>query len=154
MNWDAIGAVGEVLGAIAVLITLLLLLRQLRQNTDSLKIQSLNTIYGEWIAMTGELQTQPVLRSAFSKDANGVDLDDDELYVLVIYFVRMLNVNDKMYHLYREGSTDSYTLEGMKKTLLMVLRDSHFFADWWSSNSWRYSDPFQDFISKELDKGR
>jgi len=150
MNWDAIGAVGEVLGAIAVVVTLLLLLRQLRQNTDSLKIQSLNTTYGEWIAMTGELQSQPQLRSAFTKDASGLAMDDEEHYVLVIYFVRMLNVNDKMYHLYQQGSADTFTYANMKKTLILVLRESHFFEEWWHGNKWRYSEPFQAFIDNEL----
>lgn len=33
MNWDAVGALGEVLGAIAVLLTLLYLAAQIKQNT-------------------------------------------------------------------------------------------------------------------------
>ncbi len=36
MNWDAIGAVGEILGALAVVITLVYLSIQLRQNTKAL----------------------------------------------------------------------------------------------------------------------
>ena len=35
MNWDAIGAIGEVAGAMAVVITLMFLARQLRENTKS-----------------------------------------------------------------------------------------------------------------------
>ena len=35
MNWNAIGAIGEVAGALAVVITLLFLARQLRENTRS-----------------------------------------------------------------------------------------------------------------------
>ena len=37
MNWDAIGAVGEILGAIAVLITLVYLARQIRLNTHEIR---------------------------------------------------------------------------------------------------------------------
>ena len=36
MNWDAVGAIGEVVGAVAVVVTLLFLITQLRQNTKSL----------------------------------------------------------------------------------------------------------------------
>lgn len=36
MNWDAVGAIGEVVGAAAVVVTLLFLLSQLRQNTKAL----------------------------------------------------------------------------------------------------------------------
>ena len=40
VNWDAIGAVGEILGAAAVLVTLVYLARQIRQNTRSTRSQS------------------------------------------------------------------------------------------------------------------
>ena len=35
MNWEAIGAIGEVLGAMAVLLTLIYLIAQVKQNTAS-----------------------------------------------------------------------------------------------------------------------
>jgi hypothetical protein len=37
MNWDAIGAIGEVLGALVVIATLFYLSGQLRQNSVALK---------------------------------------------------------------------------------------------------------------------
>jgi hypothetical protein len=37
MNWDAVGAVGEIIGATAVLLSVLYLGFQIRQNTKSLK---------------------------------------------------------------------------------------------------------------------
>jgi hypothetical protein len=41
MNWDAVGAVGEVIGAIAVVATLLFVARDIRQNSKSLAISAL-----------------------------------------------------------------------------------------------------------------
>jgi hypothetical protein len=40
VNWEAIGAVGEIVGALAVVITLAFLIFQLRQNTTALRQQS------------------------------------------------------------------------------------------------------------------
>lgn len=37
MNWDAIGAIGEIVGAGAVVLTLIYLSIQLRQNTEALR---------------------------------------------------------------------------------------------------------------------
>ena len=37
MNWDAVGAIGEIIGAIAVVITLYFLVAQLRQNTRAME---------------------------------------------------------------------------------------------------------------------
>ena len=36
MNWEAIGAVGEVIGALAVVVTLLYLARQSKNNTSAI----------------------------------------------------------------------------------------------------------------------
>ena len=40
MNWEAAGAIGEIIGALSVLITLLFLSFQIRQNTTALQQQS------------------------------------------------------------------------------------------------------------------
>ena len=44
MNWDAIGAVGEVLGALAVVLTLAYLAIQIRQNTAIAKMAAMQNI--------------------------------------------------------------------------------------------------------------
>jgi len=44
MNWEAIGAVGEILGAIGVIATLAYLAVQIRQNTQMVKAQTRDSI--------------------------------------------------------------------------------------------------------------
>lgn len=45
MNWEAVGAVGEVLGAGAVIITLVYLAVQVRQNTRAMKTSALASLF-------------------------------------------------------------------------------------------------------------
>ena len=40
MNWDAIGATGEIIGALAVVVTILYLATQIRENTKQTEIQT------------------------------------------------------------------------------------------------------------------
>ena len=47
MNWEAIGAIGEVLGAILVLLTLAFLAVQIRQNTASVKASTYQNLLSE-----------------------------------------------------------------------------------------------------------
>ena len=44
MNWDAIGAIGEIVGGLAVLVTLVYLALQIRQNTTQAKAASHHAI--------------------------------------------------------------------------------------------------------------
>ena len=64
MNWEAIGAVGESLSAVAVLITLVYLAVQIRQNTHAMKISAMTSFRdvheltesnGPYIAVLGKL---------------------------------------------------------------------------------------------------
>jgi len=44
MNWEAIGAIGEVVGALAVVITLLFLVTQMRSNTNAIRAQTVHDL--------------------------------------------------------------------------------------------------------------
>ena len=44
MNWEAAGAIGEIVGAIGVLATLIYLAAQIRDNTRSLQAASLQSV--------------------------------------------------------------------------------------------------------------
>ena len=43
MNWEAAGAIGEIVGAIAVFLTLVYLAMQIRQNTDAVRAAALDS---------------------------------------------------------------------------------------------------------------
>ena len=55
MNWDAIGAISELVGAAAVVVTLLYLVKQIKQNTESTEAVGFQTWQSDsaahWLAM-------------------------------------------------------------------------------------------------------
>ena len=57
VNWDAIGAVGEILGAVAVFMSLVYLGVQIRANTTSMNTASRQAVANEfrdWIRLVNE----------------------------------------------------------------------------------------------------
>ncbi len=62
MNWDAIGAIGEILGALGVLVTLVYLATQIRENTRSLQAVSLQSV----LALIESASLTPYNGPAFS----------------------------------------------------------------------------------------
>ena len=48
MNWDAIGAIGEIIGAIAVVATLGYLAVQIRQNSTQARLSSVQASWERW----------------------------------------------------------------------------------------------------------
>jgi hypothetical protein len=82
MNWDAIGAIGEIAGAIAVVLSLMYLATQIRQNT---KVAQSNTRQGVTnSAMIGGqmLAENRDLASFLLKLNSGEELESHELFRL------------------------------------------------------------------------
>jgi hypothetical protein len=48
MNWEAVSAISEAIGVIAVIVTLLYLSRSIRQNSQSLAVAALGDITAQW----------------------------------------------------------------------------------------------------------
>ena len=73
MNWDALGALGEIVGAIAVVITLAFLIYQLRQHTAALQQQS-ERASAQAIHEWSRLMMDPTI----SQNVTSVYVDDGE----------------------------------------------------------------------------
>lgn len=50
MDWDALGAIGEILGAVAVFLTLLYLAAQIRQTNKMARFETTREIMGQFNA--------------------------------------------------------------------------------------------------------
>ena len=72
-DWDAIGAVGEILGAIAVLVTLVYLANQIRQANDVARFSATKDIMNTYSELNKLLVTDPALRKALEKENGRMD---------------------------------------------------------------------------------
>ncbi len=61
MDWNAIAAVGEILGAVAVVVTLLYLSKQIRQNSRAVQVAALRDTTAEWKHWSELLASSPDL---------------------------------------------------------------------------------------------
>ncbi len=59
MNWDAIGAVGEIVGALAVVLSLIYLSRQIRDSTKTIKATSKKDVFMWWSEWCREMSAHP-----------------------------------------------------------------------------------------------
>lgn len=79
MNWDAIGAIGEIVGALAVFITLVYLALQIRQNTRAVHSSALDsTVNTISIARQSIYENDEVARVYLKGQATPEELDDLE----------------------------------------------------------------------------
>ena len=79
MNWDALGAIGEVIGPLAVFLTLGYLAVQIRQNTKAVRASALdssvNAVNAVRVAMIENVEVTALYRKGLE---NPDELDDNE----------------------------------------------------------------------------
>ena len=92
MNWEAIGAIGETVGAIAVVATIIYLARQVRDNSRQVKInttQSYASLVQDGFAPI--YNSQETIKIWHQGQTNPDSLDEVELKTYFLFMDRLMN---------------------------------------------------------------
>jgi hypothetical protein len=107
MDWTAVGAVGEVFGAVAVFATLLYLSLQVRAGNKQAELEGLRRAhdgFNEWMEqVVGSKQTASLLRRGRESAAN---LDPDEWLQFEYLHIHLLNTLEGWYRSIEQTSRD------------------------------------------------
>ena len=119
MNWEAIGALGEIIGAIAVVSTLWYLAAQMKTNTSAVNQAARQaTLLGRsestrWVAGDPELN-----KLLWNGAANPEQLSEDELQRFVLIVAGIIRPVELAFIDYQEGRMSSALWESQKQTVL------------------------------------
>ena len=120
MNWDAIGAIGEVLGALGVIITLVYLASQLRQNTRALR----SSTYASYVQASFSINDfRAANAGVMVKVDNGQDLTEEENIVFSSFLFKLLGTFEDAYLHHAEGVLSDEIFEARMRGL-----DTAFFG--------------------------
>ena len=79
MNWEAIGAIAELIGVLAVIVSLIYLAIQIKQNSDSTKALIRQEIATSILNnITGAVQSNERLQEVMRKALDGTELTEEE----------------------------------------------------------------------------
>ena len=148
MNWDAIGAVGEIVGAVAVLVTLLYLSRQIRQNTHAMRSQAAHETFHlsfEEVALFTR-DGNPEAWSKFRADGWKALTPAEQVTVGAIA-ITLFTTYDSHYHSFLEGTLDneihvSYTVRLSRQLMVPSIRE------WWKHNRVQFTESFKTHVDK------
>ena len=101
MNWDAIGAIGELIGAAGVIATLLYLATQIRQSGENARTQSYHLAVDQLIS--GALQKEFWNLLLKSEEEELSPREYGELFPPLNCFIFSLEI---LYYLWRKGRVD------------------------------------------------
>jgi len=121
MNWDAIGAIGEVGGAVAVIATLIYLAGQLRQNTKALRsstYQAFNDSSFSWADSAIE-NAAMIAKTANYSSLDEVTPEEREIWRGIMF--KAFTVMESNYLHHRAGAMDDDIFESRMLTSVDVI---------------------------------
>ena len=144
MDWNAIGAIGEVVGATGVIATLIYLSVQIRQNTKAVRGAALDAITER---KQFELKWSSEIAGAFRKSIETPEtLTDEESWQLTEWMTAAFVARQNEYFQFKNGLIDAETWSASEKIIRMCLSSAWSKAWWQEFAPSAFSEPFIDLV--------
>ncbi len=145
MNWDAIGAIGELLSAAAVVVTLVYLAAQIRQNNVAMRVAAKQEITRQFSDYTDLLLQNPDLHEINIRGQAGEDLQGLERGR---FFILLQKATWYFASMHFQHEVQSLSEEEWRQSRELIRRycDYPGYRTWWIENRRNYAPSFVSFI--------
>ena len=152
MNWNAIGAIGEILGAIAVFVSLVYLAIQTKSNTKALRSSAFHQVRESFsevsLSMVEDTSLAILVNRAISNDPG---LNAEEIIRYNYFLTTFVRRGESAYFQSSEGTLQMETWMGIKETIVIALRNDYGQA-WIAESSSRFTKDYMTEIRMALNE--
>ena len=122
MNWEAVGAVGQVVGAFAVVITLVYLAAQVRQNTRGMRRSATAEATAAFREWAHQVNADKSTRQVYLKGLRGLEnLVEDEIPHFWGLIFNLFKIAEQLHLQHSNGAMEAGVWTGWEYTLTGVL---------------------------------
>lgn len=150
MNWEAIGAIGEVAGATGVIVSLLYLAVQIRNSNRNYRIESARSIMSNFHGNSWDLAQDPELRRLTLSALNGyAELSPDDCSTFDLLMWRYIGNAADALRLWKTGLLDNESFDIVMDSLILTIRSA---PEWWEAESKTHIVPpsLSQYVAKRL----
>ena len=144
MNWEAIGAIGEILGAIAVVATLGYLAVQVRQSSRLAKADMTKDLFLASRSAILDIAASERLTKTYA-EIRGVDTEFIERYTFYSSFFRLYELQ---FRIAAQDLLDENIGQSYERIIKMFAGTQHFDA-YWAVAEREFSDEFADYVNAQ-----
>lgn len=153
MNWDAVGAIAELLGAIGVIVSLVYLSIQIRINTRQvgehsreLRIATIDSVAASFSRFRDPLIRDPELAELWLRGTKDYEtLGEVERVRLGRLLQELFFAHQNTYSRYKEGASSEDTWLDHRQTIAANLRQPGI-RTWWATTRAIYADDFEEVV--------
>jgi len=151
MNWEAIGAIAELLSGFGVIATLVYLAIQIRQNTNSVKESNYRNQTDRSIGHSRFISGTPGMMSIYHRGmSNPSSLTPEERWQFGTYMYSMFLDFQEGYQLHIKARSDSAYWEPTKYNFLFYLSKPGGNAWWNSQGSKMLNKEFVRYVNSQM----
>jgi hypothetical protein len=155
MNWDAIGAFGEIAGAIGVIVSVIYLAVQVRKQTEESRLEATRSLAGQYQAAIGAVADDKELSEIWLKAIKDYEsLQDSERLRASLQFQRLFRVLEQQYLHTKRSSIDGDYFISIDHSFTEALTFPGV-RRWWTLSDRMFEKGFRDYIEsmiKEADE--
>jgi hypothetical protein len=145
MNWDAIGAIAELLGAIGVIASLVYLATQIRQsreqmsqNTRAMRAGSYQHFFDSWGQSVTRGMDNPERERAIRLGMlDYTNLSEEDAFRFNVWMNGVIQAQDNAHYQYRVGMLDEERWQKHYGDLRSLFRSSPGVREWWKASTMR-----------------
>jgi len=150
MNWEAVGAVAEILGAVAVVASLLYLGRQIHQANAQSQAGARYSFIDAYGQLNLTVAGNKELASVFRRGMQGLDLDEDEAIQYFAFLGQFLNTRSVLFDLHIERQLPDTQWTNIRKDIITLLSSSGGRSFWEDVGKLGVHDDFRNEVEKIL----
>ena len=150
MNWEAIAAIGDIIGAIAVVITLVYLAFQLRQNTRAIRGSTFDSVTQ---TQQTELRWASDISDVWAKAIETPsELDSSEAWKMSEWLVSAMAARQNEYLQFKRQHLDPDEWKASESIILVIL-SLPWARNWWKTLGEKvYHADFVSFVNELYDR--
>ena len=153
MNWEALGAIANLLAAVGVIATLIYLSIQIRQNTKAVRSSSIQNLVQSFSTTAQAAVENEHIIPLLLKSNAGVDgLTEVERARLHFWFIMTFRRFEGVYFQRDLGIVDADVIDGFERSHIAILA-SKSAQQWWAESKGIFNSGFVSYLEELLAKG-
>ena len=150
MNWEAIGAFAELLGGVGVIVTLVYLAHQIRQNTQSNRTSVIQLTSDQetafWQSISRDEQIADILLRG-NRDLSSLSEVESARFAAVM--MNLFRFWQNQFELYREGSMPETLWSSSRSGIVATLSNAGV-RSWWKYSAHMFTDELRGVVDDIL----
>ena len=150
INWDAVAALSEAFGVIAVVTSLIFVGLQIRQSANASKVEAARNISAEWRSVyKGAADSRQLADIIYRGGIDHESLDGVDLMQYNAAMHQIFHAAASTYYQYENGALDEETFRGICRQLRQMCGIPGV-NDYWVSRKEIFPERFQAYFDKEI----